>query len=383
MATSLQPSPMSALGNPLSARSHEPSAVSSTSGVIAALGRKGTSNASSSGALTARSTSATALRRKNSGEQAKNAVTKEELEREQRRKEHQGRFQKLQAQRERDDAVIKEKAGRSSQIREQKFQEMMDDVRSNDGIRVEVAHIIQQYEMEQDKKRHQMWSEFDRDVSQRIELQLQKFMTRKDPTPAQKLMQREELLASDDPTKRCLREQKAEAHFRRIADTVIQSGPLSGRASLKKQQYLREHVEDALKSRASTRPVLPVDQWGQQELFSGPYGHFAQRCERADNGEPFHPSKRMGADRHMPDEVDGVQAAGKKRVKSRIETQYNHPGMLAGDHAKEGEAVRHKRQDGAGSGAPLQDHYFYDRGNDVVESEFPVGKRCFPHLRET
>merc|ERR1719443_512717 len=141
-------------------------------------------------------------------------------------------------------------------------------------------------------------------------------------------------------------------------------------------------MEEEIANRSTTRPVLPVENWGQQELFAGPYGYFAQRCERMDRGEPFHSTRRMGAGHHLPDEADGVEAAGKKKEKTRIATKYHQMGMLVGDHCKVGEAYRHKMPHGGGSAAPLQDHYFYERGNDIVEREFPVGKRCFPHLKE-
>lgn len=196
-------------------------------------------------------------------------------------------------------------------------------------------------------------------------------------------MYREELRTTDDPVKRCLLDHHAEDNFRRLADNIIQGGRAlsEGKESLEEMISQRRLIEEEVDNRSRTRPVLDVEHWGQQELFAGPYGYFAQRCERVDRGEPFQTNRRMGADRHQPDEADGVEAAGKKREKTRVYTKYNQMGMLVGDHCKVGEAYRHKKAHGAGSAAPLQDHYFYERGNEVVENEFPVGKRCFHHLK--
>lgn len=336
-----------------------------------------------SGAMTARQSSTTAARRRGPADTT-TTMSKADFQRLQKYKENSVKHEKMLAQRDRDEEAIKERAVRSQQIREQKFKEMMDDIRSNDGIRVEAAHIVHQQEMEQYKKRQNMWAEYDREVSQRIELQLQKYMTRKDPTPRGPIMYREELMKSDDPVKRCLLDHKAEDNFRRVADNIIQGGRAlsEGKESLQEMLSQRRMMEEEIANRATTRPVLPVENWGQQELFAGPYGYFAQRCERMDRGEPFHSTRRMGAGHHLPDETDGVESAGKKREKTRITTKYNQMGMLVGDHCKVGEAYRHKKPHGAGSAAPLQDHYFYERGNDVVESEFPVGKRCFNHLNQ-
>jgi hypothetical protein len=303
---------------------------------------------------------------------------KAEIQRAQKKKEHMVKHEKVLAMREKDEAALRERALRAQQTREQKFKEMMDDIQCNDGVRVEAAHTIQQFEMEQAKKRHNRWMEYDREVSQRVELQMSRFMTRKIHVPPD---YREELRMSDDPAKRSLCDQKAEDNFRRVADSIIQGNPLlMGKEGLRERQQERQLIEATVQHRSKTRPVLPVDLWGQQELFASPYGYFAQRCERMDRGEPFHSTRRMGVGCHLPDETDGVEAAGKKLKKSRIATNYNHMGILVED-PKMGEAYRHKKPHGAGHAAPLQDHYLYERGNDIVESEFPVGKRCWPHLQ--
>merc|ERR1711933_578248 len=45
----------------------------------------------------------------------------------------------------------------------------------------------------------------------------------------------------------------------------------------------------------------------------------------------------------------------------------------------EGESARHRREHGGGSGAPCQDHYNCELDPNVLEAEFPLGKRIFSH----
>lgn len=335
-----------------------------------------------SGSLTARYTSATSARRQGVSDENRRWDNKAEFQKMQKQKEHAIKHEKVIALREKDEAKVRERALRSQQLRENKFQEMMKDIASNDSVRVEVAQIIQAQDMEKEQKRQNTWGKWDQEVSQRIQLQLNKYMTRRSPHEQSPRMHREELLASDDPSKRCMIEQKQEDNFRRIAETIIHGNPCGGNGSLKERIRQREIIEAQVNNRSTTRPCLPVDQWGQAELFAGPHGYFSQRCERVDKGEPFHSNRRMGAECHLPDEADGVSAAGKKRVKTRAYTNYNHMGMLAGDHCKMGEAYKHKAHHGAGSAAPMQDHYHFEKGNAIVDSEFPVGKRCYPQLAQ-
>ncbi|CAK9017768.1 Retrovirus-related Pol polyprotein from transposon TNT 1-94 [Durusdinium trenchii] len=114
--------------------------------------------------------------------------------------------------------------------------------------------------------------------------------------------------------------------------------------------------------------MLPAPMWEQRQHYASNLGRFCQSCER---GGPHQSAKRMGAGVHLVDESDGIPAAGKTKTKY----EKNRVGLLEGTTAREGESKNYKRPDGHSSGAPCQDHYFYERGNEAVEREMPLGKR--------
>lgn len=357
------------------------------SNVGSILSEDSVSQIGTGGALSARQTHSTSRRRAgDSPDPIGGQFSKAEWEKRRKKIAHGVQHERRLAQREEDEKNVRERAERLAQLREQKFVEMMDHIRGTDSVRVEAAQIIRQQEMEEDKKRRDFYARWDSEVCQRVELQMQRFMQRKMPAPPGAPAYREELLSSDDPVKKCLQDQKAEEDFRRFADLVIQGTPpeldpaAAKRMTLKERVRHREATEEAVRNRSTSRPMLPTEQWGQQELFASPYGYFAQRCQAYDGRHDFHSSKRMGTDCHRPDESDGVPAAGKTRTKTRTYLERNQIGILAGNIAKEGESARHKQPHGPGSGAPCQDHFSYEQNQHIVENEFPVGKRCFPHI---
>lgn len=347
------------------------------------LSEESVSQLEANGPFSARQSDSTSRRKGASPDPDGGNVSKGNHERRRKKMAHSVQHQRLLAKREDDEKNVRERAERAALLREHKFNTMMENIRNTDSVRVEAAQIIRQQEMEDEKKRRDMYDKWDSEVCQRIEMQMAKFMTRKNPPPPGAPTFREELLTSDDPTKRCLRDQTAEEDFRRYADLVIQGQATdlgAQQMSLREAVRQREATEAAVRNRSTSRPVLPTESWGQSELFASPYGYFAQRCQAAADGGVFCSAKRMGSDVHRPDETDGVQAAGKTRTKTRTYLERNQVGVLAGNHAKEGESARHKKSCGAGSGAPCQDHFNYERQQHVVEGEFPVGKKCFAHL---
>jgi len=267
----------------------------------------------------------------------------------------------------------------------------MDKITTDDVHRVEAARIVREEDSRQYRRKLALYNEWDTQVSLRVETQLQRFMTKvgKAAGEVQPSSARERLLQSDDPTKRCLRDHRDEENFRRAADAVLKGHErLDQGAKLADVVRDRELEECTVRERTNSRPVLPVELWAQQHHYASPYGYFAQGCEKS-GGRPqeaWLSARRMGPDAHRPDESDGVPAAGKTKFKSRLGCQHNQLGMLAGDIAMHGETVHLERCRGRGGrgvgaqGAPGQDHYSYEVGNDVVECEFPVGKRCFPGL---
>mmetsp|Transcript_62342 Transcript_62342/g.96981 ORF Transcript_62342/g.96981 Transcript_62342/m.96981 type:complete len:375 (-) Transcript_62342:95-1219(-) len=328
----------------------------------------------------ARQASATSMRLQGSTDTDGGRVSHKAYVQAQKRKEHMQKHEKKIMEWAKHEAALKEKAIKAQHVREQNFNDMLDSLVSDDSVRVEVAKTIREMDDMAYKKQFDQWATWDREVYQRIDMQLAKYMTRKDRDPDSAPTCREELLKSDNPIRRDIHDQQWEDKFKRVADSILKSNPVSGPNDLKTRIREREAIEELVRNRDGVRPALPVTSWGQQELFSTPFGYFAQQCELQYQGEPFHSARRMGAEKHKPDEADGVPAAGKKREKNRTETKHHSMGILEGDHCKMGQAHKHKQAHGGGSAAPMQDHYFFERGNDVVEREFPVGKRTYPHL---
>lgn len=57
----------------------------------------------------------------------------------------------------------------------------------------------------------------------------------------------------------------------------------------------------------------------------------------------------------------------------------NDVGILKGEVANRGESILNKSDLGASCGGPNQDHFTYESGTFVVDSEFPLGKKMYPH----
>ena len=77
---------------------------------------------------------------------------------------------------------------------------------------------------------------------------------------------------------------------------------------------------------------------------------------------------------------DGVYASGKRVYPNRSGKIRNDLGILEMEHSicTRGESIKYKSALGAGNGAPMQDHYTYERGEKVTDNEFPLGKMIFP-----
>merc|ERR1712166_1541654 len=90
--------------------------------------------AATSGSMTARQTSATTGRRKDVVDAKEGArQQKAEFQKMQKQKENTVKHERMLAQREKDEAAVKERGVRSYQIREKKFRDMMEDIRSSDS----------------------------------------------------------------------------------------------------------------------------------------------------------------------------------------------------------------------------------------------------------
>ncbi|CAE7868832.1 unnamed protein product [Symbiodinium microadriaticum] len=163
-----------------------------------------------------------------------------------------------------------------------------------------------------------------------------------------------------------------EEGFRKACEFVLLHSPTGG--NLEAEVKRRDLIQEAVAHRESTRPMLHPQLWEQRQHYASSLGRFCQSCER---GGLHHSARRMGTGVHFIDESDGVPAAGKTKTKY----ERSKMGQLEGTVAKEGESRGYKRADGHSSGAPCQDHYFYERGNAAVEVEMPLGKRMYPILK--
>ncbi|CAE8614142.1 unnamed protein product [Polarella glacialis] len=328
----------------------------------------GESSSSAASGLGGRFGQASTTPRHNDSQQP---MSKMEFERARKHKEFEHKHQKLEEQRKEDAAYIKEKYARHLRQRDQRCEDMLRNVLSEDGMRGEVNLVVGDHDEKMKRKKEEMYSKWDSEVAQRIEYHVLKYMQPKPPPVPASFKGREKLLLSDDPCKALTRQSDAEESFVRAAEIVLSAH----RGEAVADQVLRRKlIEESIANRATSRPTLPVPLWEQKLHYASRLGRFSQSCEQ---GGPHHSACRMGYDAHRIDESDGIEAAGKTRTR----WEKKRLGILSGTVAKEGESYDYKRHDGHGSGAPCQDHFYFEVGNDAVEREMPVGKRLFPLLK--
>jgi len=306
-------------------------------------------------------------------------MSKEEYETQQRSREHMVRHKRLLNQRTEDERAIKERMSRNEVERERRFVAMMEDIEQKDELRVQAAHTINDFEIEEERRRNCLYNEWDTQVCQRIEYQLHKYMSRDKAEPPAGIEKRDYLITADDPIKKSLLEERKEESFRRAADAIIggKSRLELGEKGLLERIQARKVEAEAVSARERTRPILEPRMWGQRLHYASPYGYFAQGCEA---GDGFHSARRMGPSAHIPDERDGVPTAGKVRTRDDRGVQYSQLDSLQGDSQWLGDAHKHKQAWGTGSAAPNQDHFTYSRNQDSVRTEFPLGKKIFTSM---
>lgn len=302
------------------------------------------------------------------------ALSRSEYVAAQRQKEHAAKLRHIQVLRAADEQVIKERSLRLKQIRDEHCEALVEGIHAQEGLRREADAVLLREAQKQATLRQDLYDRWDAEVSQRVEYQLQRFMASEPPPCPSGFKKRPDLVAGDDPLKATLREQAAEAKFHKAATAVLTPRPDLRAMTPRERLRLEKHGE-AKAQRGRSRPVLPIELWEQRQHYASQFGYFAQGYERGPGG--FHTSRRMGIDVHGIDESDGVPAAGKSYLRTRAGVERNRLGMLEGTLAKEGESARYKRDHGASSGAPCQDHYGYERGNAIVDAEFPTGRKAF------
>jgi len=254
------------------------------------------------------------------------------------------------------------------QERERKFQQGLQRISKDNPDMAQGNAILDAYDMQQERKRDEIFDKWENQVYRRVEHQLLKYMSK---APGSEGL-RSELRPSDDPMKVDLRIKAQEDNFHRAAQAILHAHPS------KDELQERMMAEKALVNRSHVRPMLPIHLWEQNQYYATPYGKFPQACCNQVEFGTFHSGRLMGNAAHrMPiDESDGVPAAGKGKTKY----ERNTLGILKGDVAKGGESSQYKNGHGGGTAAPCQDHYHYERGTSVVDREYPLGKRAYPGL---
>lgn len=323
------------------------------------------------------------------GRQQAPATSRREYEAARRQREYAERHRLLQLAREDDEKRIQERLERMAHAREAKFEALVEGIHREDPLRLEVSEAIREHEAELSARRRKLLDGWDAVAAHRARPRPARSSSAA-PAQADVSHGQEEAprraeqpgaltgalagaltsRARVHPGARDLHERHAEERFHRAAALALAPTP-RGEAS---ERELQRRLDDAAAARRGrARPTLEVEAWGPGQRLASPHGHFA-RTEPGSSS--IHSARRMGTGAHGIDESDGVPAAGK----SRNRFQRNLLGMLEGSLAREGEAVRHRRAHGAGSGAPCQDHFLYEQGNAIIDAEFPVGKRSFAHL---
>lgn len=299
---------------------------------------------------------------------------------ERKRAEHASKWEKLDAQRDRDRKDIQERLERNRAEREKRTKRLVANMTSQDSLAARTAVALLEREAHDNWRKQELYKDWDAKVFKPIAAQCHEHMN-----PANRAQQQassgtksvnftlpdanatRRLRAPVDgcPVRKPLVETARENAFHQAASQVLghsQSAP-----------DLRSNVtEGSVVPRARSRPTLEPEIWGHVKLQGTCCGHLAQISEQGAN---FKKGRRGGGGVHIPDESDGVPAVGKRT--SRL-NGHGDLGILQGNTASQGESARYKMSHGASCAAPSQDHYAFETGDRVTAMEFPLGKRMFP-----
>jgi len=308
-----------------------------------------------------------------------------------------------------DERMIQEKCARERRWRDAKFEKMINEINHEDHNRVHAGRVVDDHSAEHLDRKKRLHATWNKDVNEKMEYQLWRGLN-----PNMAFVEDHETVGGrlghdtisirpgDDPLKRCLADSSNEDQFRRTAQSIIHqpynanarrsfshrlsavSQRLSASSSRGFNQKSQEEEAppltlaelDALwDSRETTRPVLNPDTWGQLHFTSTSYGFFAS--SRLNWRGMFFTQRRMGENRHLPMDSDGIISGG--TLKSRL-TGTDDYGILTGGWGKHGQSSLYKEAHGPSTGAPAQDHYTFEEGLHVTDLEFPLGKKVFKHM---
>lgn len=301
------------------------------------------------------------------------ALSTKEMMKAQKAKEFGLKLEKLHKLREQDAERIKERFAREQRLKDHQTELLVRAILSENGLKAEAGKLVEEYDSRMHDRKQALYGRWDAEVAQRVEHQVMKYLNSTPLNAPEHFKGRELLHPGDDPLKSLIRQANEEESFRKATEFVLLHAPHQG--NLHEEVKRRDAIQDAVSRRENTRPMLPVPLWEQRQHYASNLGRFCQSCER---GGSHRSAKRMGEGVHFVEESDGIPAAGKTKTKY----ERNRLGILEGTVAKEGQSKSFKRPDGHSSGAPCQDHYFYERGHEAVDREMPLGKRLYPILKK-
>merc|ERR1719422_742296 len=114
-------------------------------------------------------------------------------------------------------------------------------------MRSKATESIREHELKVGRRQVELYENWDAEVSQRVELQLAKFMSHV-PPPAPEGF-REDLRKSDDPLKTGARAQEAEDRFHRVATSIIESSPQMTQSVVQRRLDLEQEVANRSRTR--------------------------------------------------------------------------------------------------------------------------------------
>lgn len=291
----------------------------------------------------------------------------------------QAKHAKIEAVRRKDQERIAEKVETRKQLRQDRSERLDDAVGGEDDVSFQTSMQLREFDMRATQRQcalHRAWEE---KVFQPLATQAFEHMNPPSRSglksvefdvPNEKFRLRVGLEA--DPLKSSLHEHDLEEAFHREATDVLSGSCCSSPAGSRSSAWRRQ-------PRARSRPVLEPAEWGQNAIQATRFGRFAQIVEQG-------PVARLGtkggpAAVFLPDETDGVRAAGTKTIRAGPREVLHHSvGVLHSEMSTRGESVRFRSHAGASSGAPVQDHYTYETGSRATDMEFPLGKRMYQPL---
>jgi len=313
---------------------------------------------------------------------------------ERRQAKLQSKFDKEELRRERDRKAIAERIHQKQEVREERFQRLLEEVTGEDNLAYTVGIEIRQRDVHQENRRRELHSAWETKVYQPLAAQAFDRINRAELQRASGAKSVDfhlpsehpgsfRLVASvvEDPARKSVIDNARENAFHQTATAVLgrsRSAP-ELRRQQQQQQLQRSRVSSRLVPAARARHVLEPTNWGNVEIG----GTLTGLVARVGDGGGHESAelvrcRKGGKDAHLPSEADGVIPAGTRRHRDGT---VNHKGVLSGEVASQGISMLNKSSLGAGSAAPAQDHYTFETGANVVDMEFSAGKRIFPGRR--